>query len=306
MSAEALSLIAPAKVNLVLEVRGRRPDGYHDLDTVLTTIDLADRVRLRPHPALDVRIEGRFASAVAPDGELAAEAARALAEAAGRDPAVAIELTKSIPVAAGLGGGSSDAAAVLRGLDRLWGLGWPVERLGEVAISVGSDVPFFLHGGTARCRGRGEVVEPLRDLRPLRLLLLLPPLPPQPGKTARRFGALHAHDLSDGERSRRMAHRMERGAPPPAADLWNAFETVIERTESELLAHYAAYDAAIGGGRLHLSGAGPAVFLLVHERAKVAELRRDLEGAGAEVFAARTLPRAEVLAVEVGPAEARA
>ena len=88
-------------------------------------------------------------------------------------------------------------------------------------------------------------------------------------------------------------------APPPAADLWNAFETVIERTESELLAHYAAYDSAIGGGRLHLSGAGPVVFLLVHERAKVAELRRDLEQAGAEVLPARTLTRAEALALEI-------
>ena len=296
-AAAGLSLLAPAKLNLVLEVTGRRSDGYHNLDTVMTTIDLADRVRLRPAPALDVRLSGRGAAEIAAEGELAATAARALAAAAEREPNVAIEVEKRIPAAAGLGGGSSDAAAVLRGLARLWELDWPIERLGEVAASVGSDVPFFLHGGTARCRGRGEIVTPLRDLRTLRLLLLLPPVPQAPGKTARRFGALHPHDLTDGARSARIAHRAERDAPPPARDLWNAFEAVIERTESELLAHYAAYASALGGAPLHLTGTGPAVFLLVHERAKATELRRDLEQHGAEAIQARTLKRAEALAI---------
>ncbi len=292
-----LSLLAPAKLNLVLEVTGRRDDGYHDLDTVMTTIDLADRVRLRPAAALDVRLSGRGAAEIAAEGELAAAAARALAAAAEREPNVAIEVEKRIPAAAGLGGGSSDAAAVLRGLAHLWELDWPVERLGEVAASVGSDVPFFLHGGTARCRGRGEIVTPLRDLRPLRLLLLLPPVPQAPAKTARRFGALHPHDLTDGARSARIAHRVRREAPPPARDLWNAFEAVIERTESELLAHYAAYASSLGGVPLHLTGTGPAVFLLVHERAKMPDLRRDLEQHGAEAIAARTLTRAEAIAI---------
>ncbi len=296
-SASALTLLAPAKLNLVLEVTGRRDDGYHDLDTVMTTIDLADRVRLRAAEALDVRLSGRGAEEIAGEGELSAAAARALAAAAGREPNVAIEVEKRVPAAAGLGGGSSDAAAVLRGLARLWELDWPIEQLEEVAASVGSDVPFFLHGGAARCRGRGEIVTPLRDVRPLRLLLLLPPVPQAQAKTARRFGALHPHDLSDGARSARVAHRVQRNVPPPTGDLWNAFEAVIERTESELLAHYGAYASALGGVPLHLTGTGPAVFLLIHERAKAAELRRDLEQAGAEVFTARTMTRAEALAI---------
>lgn len=308
MSAEhatggALRVLAPAKINLTLEILGRRDDGYHDLDTVMTTIDLADSVRLRPAGALDVRLSGRFASAVEGERELAAEAAKALAAAAGREPEVAIEIEKAIPVAAGLGGGSSDAAAVLRGLDRLWGLGWPAERLAGVGAELGSDVPFFVYGGAARCMGRGEVVEPLRDLRPLRLLVMVPPVPPPPDKTARRFAAVQPRDLSHGERSHRIAHRLERGAPPPTADLWNAFEGVVERTESELLAHYGAYAAVVGGAPLHLTGAGPAVFLLAHERAKVAELRRDLEAEGATVLPASTLPRAAALAVQERPAE---
>ena len=309
MSAEhprgvALRVLAPAKINLTLEILGRRPDGYHDLDTVLTTIDLADTVRLRPAEALAVRLTGRYAREVEGDRELAAEAAKALAAAAGREPAVAIEVEKAIPVAAGLGGGSSDAAAVLRGLDRLWGLDWPAERLSAVAAGIGSDVPFFIHCGSARCLGRGEIVEPLRDLRPLRLLVLVPPVPPLPNKTARRFAAVQPRDFSYGGRSRRLAHRLERGAPPPTGDLWNAFEDIVERTESELLAHYGAYAAAVAGAPLHLTGAGPAVFLLAHERARVAELRRDLESAGATVLAAQTLPRAAALAIEGEPAAA--
>src|SRR5690606_14884229 len=126
-----------------------------------------------------------------------------------------IEVEKRIPSPAGLGGGSSDAAAVIRGLDRLWGLQWPMPRLEAIAATLGSDVPFFLHGGAARCTGRGETVEPLRDLTSLRLLILVPPLPPAADKTARRYGALHPHDFTSGDRSRRLAARIARRAPPP-------------------------------------------------------------------------------------------
>ena len=297
----ALRLPAPAKINLALEVLGRRPDGYHEIDTVVTTIDLADELRLRPAAGLEVCLDGPHAAGVAAAEEAAEElsgrAARALAAAAGRDPGVRIELTKRVPVAAGLGGGSSDAAAVLRGLNVLWGLDWAPERLSAVAAELGSDVPFFLHGGTARCTGRGERVEPLRDLRPpLRLLLLLPPLPAAPGKTARRYGALTERDHTDGRHVRRLAARLGRGAPPPPRDMVNAFEAVVERTEAELVAHYAAYGAA-AASPLRLCGAGPALYLPVEGEARIGDLRRELRAAGAEVIEARTLPRERALAV---------
>ena len=297
-AAAGLSLLAPAKLNLVLEVTGRRSDGYHNLDTVMTTIDLADRVRLRPAPALDVRLSGRGAAEIAAEGELAAAAARALAAAAQREPNVAIEVEKRIPAAAGLGGGSSDAAAVLRGLaravgarlaDRAAGGGRGLGRLGRAVLPA--------RGDGALPRARRDRDAAARPAHAALLLLLLPPVPQAPAKTARRFGALHPHDLTDGARSARIAHRAERDAPPPARDLWNAFEAVIERTESELLAHYAAYASSLGGVPLHLTGSGPVVFLLVHERARMTELRRDLEQHGAEAIQARTLTRAEALAI---------
>lgn len=296
---KAVSLIAPAKVNLVLEILSKREDVYHDIDTVMTTVELADRIRLWPSDQLEIEFIGRDSNMIESDGELVAAAVQALGFASGHKPAVKIEIDKRIPVAAGLGGGSSDAAAVLRGLDHLWGLGWSMPQLEDVAATLGSDVPFFLHGGTARCRGRGELVSPLPDLRPLRMLILMPPAPQLPGKTARRFAALHTHDFSDGARSERMAHRVGRGAPPPSGDLWNAFETVIERTESELLANYAAYAGVLGGLPLHLTGTGPAVFLLTHEQAKVGELRHALEQVGAEVLPSRTLARAGASAIDI-------
>lgn len=296
----ALRLRAPAKINLALEVTGRRPDGYHDIDTVMTTIDLADDVRLSPAPALEVALAGPEAKGIDPTDDLSGRAARALAAAAGRDPAVRIEVAKRIPSPAGLGGGSSDAAAVLRGLNVLWSLDWPLARLSEVAATVGADVPFFLHGGAARCTGRGEVVEPLRDLRPLRLLILVPSVGAVADKTARRYAALTPHDFTDGHRSWRLSQRLARGAPPPTNDLVNVFEAVVERTDAELLAHYASYRAA-GAPQLHLCGAGPAVYVFVREGARVADLRRGFEALGARVFEARTLPRAQALAAVAEP-----
>ena len=301
MAAEAgpgLELVAPAKLNLALEVLGRREDGYHEVDTVLTTIDLADRVRIRTRPegsGLAVSLEGPHAAGIPPETDLAAAAARALAEAAGRAPDLDLHVEKRIPQPAGLGGASSDAAAVLRGLDELWDLGWPRERLSALAAGLGSDVPFFLSGGAARATGRGELVEPLPDLRPLSLLVLVPPVPEPPGKTARRYGQLTGRDYTDGARSRRLAHRLARRAPPPSSDLVNAFEEPLERSEPELVAHYAAYREA-GAPTLHLCGSGPAVFLLVSERAKRSELQEAFRARGALVLPARTLGRAAALA----------
>lgn len=295
-----LRLIAPAKINLALEVIRKRPDGFHEVDTVMTTIDLADRLVLRERPegaGVEVALTGEYAAGIDPEHDLSRLAAIRLAEAVGRSPDVAIEVEKRIPSPAGLGGGSSDAAAVLRGLARLWDLKWPIARLEAIAATIGSDVPFFLHGGAARCTGRGERVEPLRDLTPLRLLVLVPPVPPQEGKTARRYAALHPHDFTSGDRSKRLAARIARKAPPPTSDLINPFEAVIERTEPELVAHYATYGQA-GALQLHLCGSGPAVYLFIREDAKASELRRDFRAVGATVFEARTLGRERATAIE--------
>src|SRR5690606_11996170 len=157
---------------------------------------------------------------------------------------------------------------------------------------------------TARCTGRGEVVEPLRDMRPLRLLVLLPPVPRLEQKTAKRYAALHPHDFTNGDRSRRLAARIARNAPPPTGALVNAFERASERSDPELAAHDARY-AQAGALRLHLCGAGPAVYRFIREDAKASELRRDFRAVGATVFEARTLRRPDALAVTEAQGKAR-
>jgi 4-diphosphocytidyl-2-C-methyl-D-erythritol kinase len=158
---------APAKVNPFLRVLGRRDDGYHDVETLVQPVTLADGVQAAPvAEGITLTVTGERAEDV-PTGEenLAVVAARALAEKAGGVRAAALLLAKQIFVAAGLGGGSADAAATLRALDRLWGLELGVDGLSPVAASVGSDVPALLPGGPVLSRGRGDVVEPV-DLPP--------------------------------------------------------------------------------------------------------------------------------------------
>ena len=161
-------LSAPAKVNLTFEALGRRADGYHEVRTVLHAISLADEIAFAPADDLRFAVESpdagarsSAASAPAGDDNLVLRAARLLRREAGVKAGATIRLRKRIPVAAGLGGGSSDAATTLRGLRRLWGLDLDADALRELAAQLGSDVPFFVTGGAALAEGRGERLTPL-------------------------------------------------------------------------------------------------------------------------------------------------
>ena len=149
-----LTVLAPAKINLSLEVLRGRSDGYHDLLSVVQTVSLADALSLRPGPGRSIRCLDHELER----GNLAERAAGILAERFGVSDGVRIDLHKRIPVAAGLGGGSTDAAAALAGLSRFWELEAGCRELEPIAAEIGSDVPFFLQGGRARVEGRGEKV----------------------------------------------------------------------------------------------------------------------------------------------------
>ena len=152
---------APAKLNLALHLRRRRDDGYHDLETVFAFTDFGDLLSVAPADALMLQVTGEFAAPAGQgDDNLVLKAARALAAAAGIAPAAALTLEKHIPVAAGLGGGSADAAAALRLLNRFWGLDWPMARLLELADPLGSDVPACVASQTCFGSGRGEALAP--------------------------------------------------------------------------------------------------------------------------------------------------
>ena len=172
---EAVERFAPAKVNLALHVLGRRPDGYHDLDTLVVFADIGDRVRVRVADALTVSVSGPFA-AHAPSGDdnLVMRAARRLKDETGFSGGAEIGLEKNLPVGAGFGGGSADAAAALHALNDLWGLRLSFEELSPMAGALGADVPMCLVSRALRARGRGERLEPIDGWPALPLVLAWP------------------------------------------------------------------------------------------------------------------------------------
>ncbi|MFL1461930.1 4-(cytidine 5'-diphospho)-2-C-methyl-D-erythritol kinase [Roseococcus sp. DSY-14] len=166
---------APAKVNLFLHVTGRRDDGYHLLDSLVAFGPAADELRGAPGGGLTLTVEGPFAAALAPEPDnLVLRAARALAAHAGVPARAALTLVKRLPVASGIGGGSADAAAALRLLDRAWGLATPPAALHALALRLGADIPVCLAARPARMQGVGEVVRPAPRLPPCALLLANP------------------------------------------------------------------------------------------------------------------------------------
>ena len=170
----ALTVSCPAKVNLTLRVVDRRRDGYHELDTIFQAIDLRDEIEIRPSDSLSLACDDP--GLATDDSNLVMRAARLLAEQCGISrPTGALTLRKAIPVEAGLGGGSSDAAGSLLLCSRFWGVTPEVGLLDRLGAELGADVPFFLHGGTARGRGRGDRIEALPFAGPFRVLLGCPP-----------------------------------------------------------------------------------------------------------------------------------
>ncbi len=174
MPTELRNLPAPAKLNLFLHVTGRRPDGYHLLETVFQLIDLADRIDLRRRDDGEIRRIDPHPD-IAPEADLTVRAARSLQAATGCRLGVEIRLDKQIPLGGGLGGGSSDAATVLLGLNRLWSLGLSRGRLQEIALSLGADVPVFVFGRNAYATGVGERLQAV-ELSPRWFVLVMPPV----------------------------------------------------------------------------------------------------------------------------------
>ena len=171
----AAGVTAPAKINLYLHVTGRRPDGYHELDSLVAFAGVGDRVAVSPADALSLDLTGPFAEALAADPDnLVLRAARLLARAGGIEPRAAIALEKNLPVAAGLGGGSADAAAALRALARLWNLAIAADDVAALALELGADVPVCLAGRAAFVGGIGEDLAPPPRLPPAHIVLVNP------------------------------------------------------------------------------------------------------------------------------------
>ncbi len=278
---------AYAKINLTLDVKGRRADGYHELATVMQTVDLHDTLCLTSTG--DGRVEIVCTRPELGNEEnLAARAARLLRERFSISQGVLIELRKRIPVAAGLGGGSSDAAAVLLALQQWWRLPLSLSELQALAATLGSDVSFFLTGGLALCEGRGERVTPLAALWPqsMRWLLLLKPAISI--ATARVFQALPASDYSDGSASRDLVEALHEGRLPRPENFHNGLERGV-------LEHYPGVARAkadllqAGASLVRLSGSGPTLYAPFPNLSSATRAQEHLQALGYEIYLAHAV-----------------
>ncbi|HYX50737.1 MAG TPA: 4-(cytidine 5'-diphospho)-2-C-methyl-D-erythritol kinase, partial [Ktedonobacteraceae bacterium] len=249
---------AYAKINLTLDVLGKRSDGYHDLATVMQTVDLFDTICLSTTEDHQVQMVCTIPELSNKDN-LAARAVHLVRQRLESTQGVLIELHKCIPMAAGLGGGSSDAAAVLLALQHWWQLQLSPTDLLEMASSLGSDVPFFLSGGLALCEGRGERVTALSSHWPttMRWLLLLKPAISV--STGAVFRNLPVSDYTDGTHSRAVSTALNAGKAPELEDLYNCFERSVMESYPEVTLSREALLMA-GASIVRLSGTGPTLF----------------------------------------------
>ncbi len=274
-----------AKLNLCLEIMGRRSDGYHEVRTVMQAIDLEDEIEIATSDSLSVKCND---PALNDKENLAWRAAADLARKAGRLPTVSITIKKHIPVGMGLGGGSSDAAAVILALNEFWELDLPLASLVDVAAGLGSDVPFFLWAGAALASGRGDAVEPLPTKPGIGLTLVCPGIRLE-AKTARLYSRLTRFHFSDGGLTRWLVQNLMSGLYSDEL-FHNAFESVAFEEFNGLQEVFDAVEAATGR-RPHLTGAGPALFLMSSSQEEHARVIDALQPHGAKAYFVRTLGR---------------
>jgi 4-diphosphocytidyl-2-C-methyl-D-erythritol kinase len=267
---------AHAKINLTLEVLGRRADGYHEIRSVMRALTLHDTLHIEPWPAIEVECDLPGLDGPA---NLAFRAARILREATGYGGGARIVIAKAIPAAAGLGGGSSDAAATLAGLNRLWGTGLRREDLAALAATLGSDVAFFLYGGTALAGGRGEQIRPLADQADCPVLLVRPPLAVS---TAAVYAATGPQDYADGAASERFA-ALPPDTPPRDWPLVNSLQAITCRLHPEVAAVLAAIDSW-GALRALMCGSGATCFGLFESRSYAEAAAARARGHGWEAW----------------------
>ncbi|HET9494865.1 MAG TPA: 4-(cytidine 5'-diphospho)-2-C-methyl-D-erythritol kinase [Chloroflexia bacterium] len=279
---------AYAKINLCLEIIGKRTDNYHDITSVMQMVDLHDTLDFAEADGITAECDDP-ALAEAGDDNLVMRAARLLMQEAGVERGAAITLHKRIPVAAGLGGGSSDAAATLRGLSELWGVRPAPGDLVHIAAQLGSDVPFFLNGPTALVEGRGERVTRVPSPPPGWVVLLCPTYDLK-DKTRQLYGSLARQDMTDGLVTRRLIAALVAGEFPRTDLMYNAFEraagTVFEGLDR---LRYTMHRAS--GRDVHLSGSGPTLFALYPARDEplARKLHEKMADAGMRAYLAATL-----------------
>jgi 4-diphosphocytidyl-2-C-methyl-D-erythritol kinase len=255
-----LEITAPAKINLSLEVLGRREDGYHELTTVLHTIDLTDRLTIKASRIITLK---QLGPPINEEQNLVFQAANLLQRETGCSSGAIITLEKAIPMASGMGGGSSDAAATLKALNTFWNLKLSVADLTQVATLLGSDVPFFINGGCALIQGRGEIITPLPPMTGWWAVILKKSLPIN-NKTMKLYGLLTSKDFTDGSTTQILAQGLKEGKASSNLIIHgvNAFERAVNNTCPNIN-QYRRKLITAGAPFVRLTGSGPTLYTLV-------------------------------------------
>lgn len=283
-----MTVYAPAKINLVLEVLGKHND-YHRISSIVQSIDLCDVLNFQP----DEEICFECDEASLKRDNLVTRAAALLKESTKCSLGARIELRKHIPWGMGLGGGSSDAAATLLALNELWGLRLPISELVHLASKLGSDVPFFIHKGTALVEGKGEKVTPLPSLPSTCFVLLVPPLPKIPGKTKQMYDRLNAAYYTEGQFVQQALSSLRQGKGIDPGLMFNVFEKVAFDFFSGLDKYRKTLEEA-GAPGVYLAGSGPCLFTFFSEEKKAGELFSHLKKHGLECYLATSFPHTKV------------
>lgn len=285
----ALTLHAYAKINLTLEILAERDDGYHEISSILQTISLADvfSFELSERIQFDCVTSGSIRADLIENTVL--KAANLFKRETGCPNGATIRMeSMGIPRSAGLGSSSTDPAAVLKGLNQLWGLNMAPDELRGIASKIGSDTAFFIEGGTALAQGRGENIQTLPLLPKTWIVLLHPSITPTPNKTANLYGLLDSSHFSSGDLTQRLLNELHNSIQLQPYLLCNTFECVAFSFFESLNEYRNSFRAA-GAKNVHLAGAGPTLFTLVESEAQGEAMVNRLREQGLGAQLARTV-----------------
>ena len=275
-----------AKINLTLDILGVRPDGYHEMEMIMQTVELADRIELKKIPeGIIFKMDATeiFGGETIPTDEknLAYRAAKAFNETAGKNFGVEIFLHKKVPAAAGLAGGSSDAAAVIRGMNKLYELNFDEEKLCDIGLKVGSDVPFCVVGGTCLSKGRGEKLTRLPAMKKMFVVLVKPH-----GEisTARAFKNYDAQPATIHPPTDKIISLLNSGNYDEAFKNFSNVLQPVALKEFPIISEYEKIMMSNGAKVALMSGSGPTVFALTEDEVTARKIAEKIDGSDAQIF----------------------
>ncbi|MFW6056288.1 MAG: 4-(cytidine 5'-diphospho)-2-C-methyl-D-erythritol kinase [Chloroflexota bacterium] len=278
-----LTVHAPAKLNLTLEVVGRQGH-YHEISSILQTVSLYDTLTIESAASIQFTCSEPSLA----EDNLVERTAESLKKEYAVNKGARIHLAKRIPWSAGLGGGSSDAAAVLQGLNTFWQLNLSEDLLLQTARTLGSDVPALVLGGTVHLTGTGDIVRRAPALRPTHFVLLIPDVPVPAAKTADLYAALTPEVFTNGGLTARALQSLEMDHVVPGALIYNVFEAVAPQSFPGIESYIEAF-ARLSQSPVHLAGSGPTLFAIASSAVDASRIANELNAAGRQAFAVQSV-----------------